>query len=309
MSDLSVIIINWNTRELLRECLTHLQPAIDGLEAEVFVVDNASQDGSPAMVKESFPWVRLIENVGNVGFARANNQAIRLSEGEYILLLNSDTFVRPDTVTQMLAFMQAHPEVGMCGCKLFYPDGSLQPSCSSLPTLLTELNGALYLDRLFPRSRLFGKYLMTYWDHNDVQEVDAIIGAFMFLRRRAIDQVGLMDEQFFMYSEEVDWCYRFKKAGWKVYYVPHAQAIHIWGGSSRQVEVKIFVQMYRSRVAFFRKHYGRISALLMKSLLALACIIRLALGPVMSLAPAATRERVRQKYRCYWSLFKALPSL
>ena len=148
---------------------------------------------------------------------------------------------------------------------------------------------------------------MTYWGHNDVREVDAVLGACMLVRRRAIDQVGLMDEKFFMYSEEVDWCYRFKKAGWKVYYVPHAQAIHIWGGSSKQVEVGMFVQMYRSRVAFFQKHYGRLSALLMKSLLALACVIRLAVGPMTYLAAGSTRERIKQKHRCYWSLFKALP--
>lgn len=309
MNRLSVIIVNWNARELLRRCLAHLHPAIDGLDAEVFVVDNASQDGSAAMVDEEFPWALLIENQENLGFARANNQAIRLSTGEYILLLNSDTFVRPDTIAQMLSFMQAHPEAGMSGCKLFYADGSLQPSCSNFPTLLTELSGAFYLDRLFPRSRLFGKYLMTYWDYDDVREVDAIIGAFMLIRRRAIDEVGLMDEGFFMYSEEVDWCYRFKQAGWKVYYVPHAEAIHLWGGSSRQLEVKMFVQMYRSRVAFFRKHHGRFAAILVKSLLALASFIRLALGPVMCLAAKDQREMAKQKRRCYGSLFKALPTL
>jgi len=309
MIDVSIIIVNWNARDLLSECLAHLHPAIDELSAEVFVVDNASQDGSAAMVKEEFSWVRLIENAENIGFARANNQAIKLSAGQYILLLNNDAFVRPDTVVQMLSFMQAHPEAGMSGCKLFFPDGALQYSCSSFPTLFTELCGALYLDRLFPRSRLFGKYLMTYWGHNDVREVDAVLGACMLVRRRAIDQVGLMDEKFFMYSEEVDWCYRFKKAGWKVYYVPHAQAIHIWGGSSKQVEVGMFVQMYRSRVAFFQKHYGRLSALLMKSLLALACVIRLAVGPMTYLAAGSTRERIKQKHRCYWSLFKALPAL
>lgn len=307
--DLSIIVVNWNTKELLSKCLKLVYDTVTSLEFELFVVDNASQDGSAVMVKELFPQALLIENGENVGFSRANNQAIKESSGRYILLLNTDTFVTKGTIEQMVAFMDAHPETGAAGCRLYFPNGQLQLSCSSFPTLFTEFCLATSLDKLFPSSPFFGRYRMNYWDFNDVREVDVVLGAFMIIRRRVIEQVGLLDETFFMYSEEVDWCYRIKEGGWKIYYVPYAEATHIWGGSVEQIKADMFVEMYRSRIAFFQKYYGWISVLGLKLLLAGACIARLVSLPVRYVLGGSPGKETRQRLCGYWRLFKALPSL
>jgi GT2 family glycosyltransferase len=307
MLDLSIIIVNWNTRDLLAQCLQAVFSAAGGVPIEVIVVDNASADGSPELVQRDFPQVRLIQNAANVGFARANNQGITVSQGRYVLLLNSDAFVCEDTLEHMVAFMEAHPAAGLAGCKLLYKDGRLQPSCMAFPSLLTEFFIATWLDRLFPRSRLFGHYRMTYWDFGDVREVDVITGAFMMARAAAIDQVGLLDEGYFMYSEEVDWCYRFKAAGWKVLYSPGAETVHIGEGSSRKIRADMLIQLYRSRICFFRKTHGRRSAVLLKLIIGLNCLLRVGPGAVYYL-PGGKRAR-REKYGAFWRLLMLLPGL
>jgi len=195
----------------------------------------------------------------------------------------------------------------MVGCKLLYEDGRLQPSCSSFPTLFTEFCIVIGLDKLFPRSSLFAKYRMTYWDFDDVREVDVIMGAFMLVRASAIDKVGPMDENYFMYSEEVDWCYRFKKQGWKIYFFPYVEAVHLWGGSIQHVRTRMLIQMYRSRVHFFRKHYGRGSASLLKLFLAFGCLLRV--GPGVLYYRVSGNVQSRQKYQSFWQLLQTLPSL
>lgn len=307
--DLSVIIVNWNTKELLSRCLSLVYDTVTNLECEVFVVDNASQDGSAAMVRRFFPQTRLLENEENVGFARANNQAIKESRGRYILLLNSDTFVMEGTIERMVAFMDAHPEAGVAGCRLYYPNGKLQLSCTSFPTLATEFYLLTSLDRLFPRNPVLGRYWMTYWDFNSVREVDVVLGAFIIVRSQAMEEVGLLDESFFMYSEELDWCYRFKEKGWKIYYMPYAEAIHIGGASTEKVKAEMILELYRSRVAFFRKHYGLPNALLLKIMLAAASIPRLFLFSTRYILKDEAGENARQKWFGYWKLLKALPSL
>lgn len=307
MLDLSIIIVNWNTCDLLAQCLEAVARTGGDLDMEIIVVDNASTDGSQEMIRQQFPDVGLITNMENLGFAKANNQAIRRSRGRYILLLNSDAFVCENTVERMVAFMDAHPEAGMAGCKLLYADGRLQRSCSAFPTLFTEFCVATGLDKLFPKSPLFGKYLMTHWDFDDVREVDAIMGAFMFVRAAAIEKVGLMDERYFMYSEEVDWCYRFKEKGWKLYFYPDAEAVHLWGGSAGQVRVEMLVQMYRSRVEFFRQHYGERSAALLKLLIGFSCLLRI--GPGAWYYLRADNPQTRQKHQAFWQLLQALPTL
>jgi len=252
---------------MLKKCLEALFSFSDGMSLEVFVVDNHSSDGSPEMVKESYPMVHLIENDENIGFARANNQAARHCTGEYLLLLNSDAYLQGDALSKMLMAMDAYPDTGALGSRLLNEDFSLQRSCYSFPTLATELWQTLWLDRLFPKSKVFGKYLMTYWRMDDFREVDVVMGACMLVRWAALGSEVLFDESFFMYSEEVDLCYRLKQRGWKVRYLPEAQAVHVWGGSSNQVKVETLVRLYRSRVLFFRKHYGRVSAILYKGIL------------------------------------------
>lgn len=274
MASVSVIVVNWNTAQLLERCLSTLLDGESSLELEVWVVDNASSDQSVAMVRDRFPNIHLIENKSNLGFARANNQGIREAQGEYILLLNSDAFLTQAALAGMLERMQAAPACGAMGCRLVYEDQSLQRSCQSFPTLATELWQCLTLDKLFPSSRVFGKYLMTWWGMDDFREVDVVMGAVMLLRRQGLEQVGLLDEGFFMYSEEVDLCYRLKKAGWQVWYLPDVQATHLWGGSSRQVPAATLVRLYQSRVQFFRKHYGRLAALAFKGILYLESLLR-----------------------------------
>jgi GT2 family glycosyltransferase len=307
MRDVSIIIVNWNGRDLLARCLQCVETTIKQACYEIIVVDNGSTDGSQEMLKRDFPQVKRIENTSNVGFARANNQAMEISQGRYVLLLNSDAFVKDGTVDTMVAFMDAHPEAGMAACKLLYEDGRLQPSCSSFPTLATEFFMATRLDKLFPKSRLFGGYLMTYWNFDSVREVDSIMGAFMLVRASAIQQVGRMDERYFMYSEEADWCYQFKKVGWKIYFVPDPETVHLWGGSATQVATRMHVELYRSRVQFFRKNYGAMSARLLKLLIGFSCVLRL--GPGLLRHRLAQTTEGQHKYQASWRLLTMLPGL
>jgi GT2 family glycosyltransferase len=281
MLDVSIIIVNWNGKDLLTRCIQAVQSTVKQVAYETIVIDNASSDGSQAMVRQAFPDVILIENAENAGFASANNQGMAIAQGRYLLLLNSDAFVEDNTVDGMAAFMDAHPEAGMSGCKLLYEDRRLQPSAYQFPTLKTELYIALQLNALFPRSREFGQFAMTWWDFNDVREVEAIMGAFMLVRREAYTEVGGMDTGFFMYSEEIDWCIRFQRAGWKTLYNPAVQAVHLWGGSSKRIREEMFIQLHRSKVQFFRKHYGAFSAGVLKGIIGFSCLLRIIPGAVL----------------------------
>lgn len=252
MPDLSVIIVNWNTRALLADCLNSVAAGAGSLAVETVVVDNASGDDSAAMVRARFPLVRLIENAANEGFARANNQGLRASTGRYQLLLNSDTVVWPDALARMTAFMDAHPRVGALGAELRNPDGSLQPSWAAFPSLLSEISGRNFrVRRPYPGSEAF--------------RVDWVGGACLMVRREAADQVGLLDEAIFMYTEETDWCYRLARGGWEIVYLPGACVTHLGGGSSRNSSLRSLLALYSSKVYFFRKHYGRGMALALKA--------------------------------------------
>lgn len=302
MLDLSIIVVNWNAKDLLRKCLEHVIATTEATSYEIIVVDNASSDGSQHMLRQDFSDVRLIPNTENVGFAAANNQGIAISSGRYVLLLNSDAFVEAQTIDMMVKFMDEHPEAGMSACKLLYEDGSLQPSCYAFPTLLTEFYTALQLDKLFRRSPVFGRFLMTWWDFNDVRDVDTVMGAFMLVRREVVEQVGMMDESYFMYSEESDWCYRIKKQGWKILYNPEVQAVHLWGGSSQRVRTEMFLQLYRSKVTFFRKHYGALAAALLKLIIGFGCLLRIGPGVLYY------RNGQRDKHQAFQKLLQAIPT-
>jgi GT2 family glycosyltransferase len=270
----SIIIVNWNGEGMIERCLRALENSQTQTSFETIVVDNASTDNSPNIIREQFPEVKLLVSAENGGFGKGNNQGLPLATGKYYLLLNSDAFVHQGTLDAMVQLMESQEDIGVVGCKLLHEDGALQRSCYNFPTLATELWWSLWLDRAFSASKVFGKYEMLYWDMEDVREVDSVMAACVLLRKEAIDQVGLFDERFFMYSEEVDLYYRLKRAGWKIFYTPHAVATHIWGGSTRKTKLKNFLQLYRSRVLFFRKHYGVLTTALYKLLLAFASTLR-----------------------------------
>jgi hypothetical protein len=307
MPDVSIILVNWNTRDLLLRSLQSIEDTKGGLDVEVIVVDNASADDSVAQARSRFPGAIIIQNEDNTGFSQANNQGMAVATAPFFLLLNTDAFLHAGALDHMLEHMHSQQRAGALGCKLVYEDGSLQRSCNSFPTVATELWQALFLDRLFPQSKIFGKYTLSYWDMNDAREVDVVMGACMLLRREAIDQVGGFDTGFFMYSEEVDLCYRLRQAGWQVRYTPDATVTHIWGGSSRKVPRETFLRLYASRVRFFRKHYGPAATALYKGVLYASTFARSAGG---SLVSALTRsDRAQRGAGNYGSLLRALPSL
>lgn len=249
--EISVVIVNLNTKALLISCLSSVCRELERTEAEVFVVDNGSIDGSEEAVRMGFPQVSLIANRRNVGYAKANNQAIKLSQGRYVLLLNPDTRVKEGALEPLLRFMKGCPEAGGAGAQLLNGDGSKQNSIATFPSLSTELLNKSLLRRLFP-DRFPGKER----NYAEPIEVDSVIGACMMVRREAIEQVGMLDEDYFLFLEETDWCFRMRKAGWKVYHVPEAEVIHFQGKSAEQNKKRAKVEYYRSRYLFFKKHRG-----------------------------------------------------
>ncbi len=267
---MSVVIVNWNTRDLLARCLESLRVEMSAQVVEVFVVDNASSDGSAAMVRARFPWVRLIENAENVGFARANNQALSQARGPYIVLLNSDTQVSPGALQTLVHFMETHPRAGACGPLLRNPDGSLQASCHPLLTPAREFWRLIFLDPLYRRAT----YPQERWGLELPRRVEVIKGACLLLRSEALDEVGLLDDRYFMYTEEMDLCYRLSRAGWELWWVPQATIMHHGEASSRQVSEQMYVQLYRSKVQFHRKFGGEGRASRFRFLLFLAYVPR-----------------------------------
>lgn len=274
--DLSIIIVSYNVRELLQDCLVSIFNTIDeaAVRYEIILVDNNSKDQTGEIVAARFPRVKLIANAHNIGFAAANNQAIRRAGGRYLLLLNPDTIVEPFAIEQVLNFFNNTPDAGIVGCKLLNSDGSVQPSCTAFPTLLSVFSEYFFLYKVFPKSPVWGKPYMTHLDLNKIQEVESIKGAFLLVRKDIIDRIGLLDERFFIYSEEVDLCYRVKKAGWKIYYFPDARIIHLGGQSTKQQNLKMFIELHKTKCQLLDKHYSPTNARLMKTIMAAGIFLR-----------------------------------
>lgn len=273
MIDLSVIIVNYNVKEFILNLLGSLYPALENISSEIIVVDNASEDDSVESIRKKYPEITLIENKINIGFGAANNLGLEKSSGRFILFLNPDTIVRPNTFSTMIKFFEENSDAGMAGCKILNPDGSLQLPCRrSFPgpwTSFTKLTG---LSTLFPKSRLFAKYNLTYLDENETYEVDAISGAFMMLRREVYEKIGGFDPIFFMYGEDLDLCYRTQKEGYKVYYVHSTEIIHYKGESTKRSNIDETNVFYKAMQLFVKKHLS--SSFLVSIVLRMAIVFR-----------------------------------
>ncbi len=254
---LSVCIVNWNTCAYLRECLAALGAfPPQGAQTEVIVVDNASTDGSAQMVREQFPAAQLIAHDANVGYARGNNDALKRVSGQAVLLLNPDAVVQEHALTNALRALEAHPRAGAVGARLLNPDGTTQASLRSFPDPLPVLWEYVGLSRLFPRSRVFGRYRMTYWNYNAAGLADQPMGTFLLIRRAALDDVGVLDEQFPIFFNEVDWCWRAsREKGWEIRYEPSARVTHYGGASTSQARPAMREESHRALLRFYEKHY------------------------------------------------------
>ncbi len=257
--DVSIIIVNWNTKDLLCNCLKSVDEQAGDIDYEIIVVDNNSSDDSVKMVTDGFKHVILIENSENVGFAAANNQAIQIAKGRYVLLLNSDTEVLDKAIEKTVVFADKHPKAGAVGCRVLNPDGTLQNTCFMFPSVLNMLISTFYFNKLFPSNRFFGREQMTWWDRNDVRDVDVITGCYMLVRKDAIERIGNMDENYFVYGEETDWCYRLKKDGWEIMFTPASQIIHYGGQGTKQQRAEMILQLRGSILLFIKKHKSNLS--------------------------------------------------
>jgi len=258
---LSIVIVNYNVRYFLEQCLHSVQNACKGISAEVFVVDNSSVDGSVKMVREKFPEVILIENKENLGFSTANNQAMSRAGGEYILLLNPDTLVEDDTLRKVVGFMDEHPDAGGLGVKMIDGKGKFLPeSKRALPTPAVSFYKIFGLSSLFPRSRIFSQYHLGYLDKDQIHTIDVLAGAFMLLRKKVLDEIGLLDESFFMYGEDIDLSYRITQAGYKNYYYPETRIIHYKGESTKKSSLNYVFMFYNAMIIFAKKHFSKENA-------------------------------------------------
>ena len=272
--DVSIIIVAWNVRKLLYDCLKSVYDQTEGVDFEVIYVDNASEDGSVDMVTKEFPNVKVIKNAENRGFIKANNQGIEVARGRYVLLLNSDTIVLDNAIAKAVKFADEHPRAAVVGCKVLNPDRTLQRTCFLYPSILNIFLAATYLYKIFPKSRFFGREQMTWWDYNDIREVEAVCGCFSLVRREAIDQVGLMNDIYYVYGDDPDWCYRFKKSGWNIMFTPDAQIIHYGGQTTNQKARAFRLQLEGSRLIFMRLHRSRFEFPLARLLVALFFLLR-----------------------------------
>lgn len=265
--DVSVIIVSWNTRDILRGCLRSIFEQTRDTSFEVCVVDNNSRDGSAEMVRAEFQQVRLIANTENRGFAAACNQGMRSASARFILLLNPDTVILEDAISRCVRYADVNPDVGVVGCQVLEDEDRISPTGFAFPTPFNVLLALSGLSRSFPKSRLFGRPELSWWDRKTERDVDVVTGMFMLVRREAIEQVGLMDESYFVYAEEADWCYRFARAGWRRVFTPCAQIIHLDGGakSTSQASIKMFVQLQKSSMIYHRKNLGVAASLLLKA--------------------------------------------
>jgi GT2 family glycosyltransferase len=272
--DVSIIIVNWNTKDLLRDCLDSIIEQTKKVEYEIIVVDNGSADDSVEMVRKKYPLVTVIENNENLGFARANNIGILASKGRYICLMNSDITILDDCLDKLVSFMDYSPGIGMAGPKILNADLTLQHSCRHFPSIWNNLCQSLGLNHLFPKSAFFSDWIMNYWNHDSTRSVDALSGCFWMIRREALEEVGLLDEEFFIYGEDLDWCRRMRNTNWDIVFYYVAEAIHLGGASSAAAPVKFYLEMQKADLHYWRKHHGRSGKIIYAAVILLRETIR-----------------------------------
>lgn len=257
--DISIIIVNWNSKLLLVKCIESIITKNINFMYEIIVIDNASIDGSSEVLRLEYPNVILIKNMDNFGFSKANNIGIRKALGKYMCFINSDVEVLDNCIDNLYIFMEENINVGMVGPKILGRDKIVQRSCMGFPTLWNLFSRSMALDFIFPKTKIFGGQMMTYWPHDSIREVDVINGCFWMVRREAIEQVGPLDETFFIYAEDIDWCLRFHKSGWRVIFYPLAEAIHYGGGSSANAPMRFYIEMQKANFLYWKKYHNFLS--------------------------------------------------
>jgi len=296
--DISFIIVNWNTRDVLMDCIDSIYKTVMDIDWEIYVVDNNSTDGSQAAVKQKFPNIKLIENETNTGFAHANNQALSIMHGRFAVLLNSDAVLKEDSIKKLLAFMTGNPSAAIAGVQLLNDDGSRQNSIDNFPSTETEIFNKSILRLFFP-----GKYPSKNISYKDPIEVDSVIGACMIVRRESMDEVGLFDEDYFIFLEETDWCFRMNKKGWKVYHVPDAEVFHLSGHSKKRTPWRSQIEYYISLYKFFRKNRTPASYITLRVLKPCKISINLILNIFGNLITLFQKEGLRNRLLKYYKLF------
>lgn len=301
---LSIIIVNWNVRDLLRKCLNSIFLNSKGKSNEVIVVDNASKDGSTEMVQNEFPQVKLLANKENYGFARASNQGLKIARGEYFFLLNPDASVEPLTLIRILEFMEENPDVSVGGCYVYNPDGSFQESFYRFPTLLNTLGRMFSLFRVLPRNKLTQYFFWSYPHDNVPQNVDRVLGGAMVIRKKALEEVGQMDENYFLYGEDMDICYRMKQKGWKISPIPGTKVVHFQGESSKQDLGKVILLRFKSEFVFIKKFYPAVKVMLFRILQFIGAALRLVFW-VLYFLVASEKQRAKASMKGYLKVFLA----
>ena len=304
MVDISVIIVNWNARELLRRCLVSIDANHGDLSIEVIVVDSASSDDSVHMVKREFPWVKVAASQQNLGYAGGNNLGAREATGRCLLILNPDTEIVENALQQMVAYLDSHPTVGVVGPRLFLPDGSIQRSCRRFPQLATAFFQTPLGWRWFPNNKFDRMHYITECSDNHPLSVDWLVGAALMIRRETWQQVGPFDDRFFLYSDEVDWCHRCRDAGWEIHYLPWSYVKHDQGGTTRRVVAPARTHFYRSRVLYFGKYFGVGWASIIR-LFFLMNYAWLLVEEVGAWAVGRRYETRRQRIQTYWCALKS----
>lgn len=287
---LSIVIVTWNAKKFVQECLRSLEENA-GLPAEIIVVDNASSDGTPELVRSEFPGVTFIQNPENFGFAKANNIGLTRSRGQYICLVNSDVNVLPDCMPKLVAYMETNPSIGMLGPQMLGSDGKVGRSSMRFPTIWNLFCRAIALDNLFPGQRWVGAQMMADFQHDHTMDVEVLNGWFWMVRREALNNVGLLDERFFIYGEDIDWCRRFRTAGWRIVFYADARSVHYGGASSAAAPVRFYIEMQRANFQYWQKHHSNFSCFLYCGVVLIHQVLRTIGYSAAYLANADARDR------------------